>query len=413
MPREPTPRFGSVLLNNSACEAPGPGSILLPARPGRTVRASVKAGRGLPRPRTEPRPALREGCRPAGPGFTADPQPRSRPPARRPLPCCRCLRGSDSARLEPGSRVEAAVFWPVRARPAGRERRRRGARRPRPPCRRDTPHGSRKCGCSGRSPCWRQRPRTLAGSRDPVSKAAPPGASGAAACAVSSPPGRAAAAASAGLPSGSAAAPLSRCGRGGGGGRRRRGEGAMGRAAHRGRPLRTCPSRGPPAVSSHRRARLCAALPRFREILRSPARAPTSPRRASDAALAVRRRDPPGECAPGYAPLRPRRRCGPGASRGSGLVSPPAAPRINALGPRAGGGKLERLTVQAGGIRRDSKAVSTPGGTEGRGPEAAPSRSAEAAALAQELRAARLRLSSGSVFRAGSCRQHAAPSPQR
>lgn len=42
--------------------------------------------------------------------------------------------------------------------------------------------------------------------------------------------------------------------------------------------------------------------------------------------------------------------------------------------------------------RRDSKAVSTPGGTEGRGPEAAPSRSAEAAALAQELRAARLRL---------------------
>ena len=72
--------------------------------------------------------------------------------------------------------------------------------------------------------------------------------------------------------------------------------------------------REPPAVFPHIAA-LASAAPRFRgisgeEICDLPAREPTSPRRASDAALAVRRRDPPGEVCSRLRPLRLRRRCG-------------------------------------------------------------------------------------------------------
>lgn len=92
---------------------------------------------------------------------------------------------------------------------------------------------------------------------------------------------------------------LSWCGRGGGGGGGSGGEGALGRAARRGRPSEhALPEAGAAGRLPHIAA-LASAAPRFRgisgeEICALPTREPASPRRASDAALAVGRCDPQG-----------------------------------------------------------------------------------------------------------------------
>lgn len=120
-------------------------SACSPARQAASVRQSdpKQAGALGTAAGRAPRPALRESCR---------------PPAPRPLPSCRChrgtrtprgwRRGSQERRSSSGREVGAARR--VAAAP-------RGPARPRPPCRRGTPLGSRKRGCSGRSPCWRRR----------------------------------------------------------------------------------------------------------------------------------------------------------------------------------------------------------------------------------------------------------------
>lgn len=100
----------------------------------------------------------------------------------------------------------------------------------------------------------------------------------------------------------------------------------------------------------------------------------------------------PGEVRSRLRPLRPRRRCGRRLQRlRAPHVSPPAAPRINALGPR---GWWRARTVER---CRPEESAGTAGPCpprEGRrDADLRPRRrSAEAAALAQRLRAARLRL---------------------
>ena len=66
---------GSVLLTTRLSGAPRTGVGPPPgAAPARTVRGHPsKPSERAPRPRTEPRPALQEGCRPAGPEFHRGP----------------------------------------------------------------------------------------------------------------------------------------------------------------------------------------------------------------------------------------------------------------------------------------------------------------------------------------------------
>lgn len=120
-----------------------------------------KPGERAPPPGREPRPAP-TGKLPPGPARVS---PRTsslepQPPARRPLPSCRCRREARTPRGR--RRGPRAKRWSS-GRVGGAARRavaaaaRRRPARPRPPCRRGTPPGPRKCGCSGRSPCWRRR----------------------------------------------------------------------------------------------------------------------------------------------------------------------------------------------------------------------------------------------------------------
>lgn len=159
------------------------------------------------------------------------------------------LAAAASARLglcEAGARVPGRggrllAGW--EARPAGRERRRRGARHVLGLLAAGIhPTALGNVDARGAAHAGGSAADTLAGSRDPVSKR-PARRLGAAACAVSSPPGRAAAAASAGLPSGSAAAPFIAVRARRRRRRRRRGGGDGAGSAPR-PPLRTCPSRG-------------------------------------------------------------------------------------------------------------------------------------------------------------------------
>lgn len=119
----------------------------------------------------------------------------------------------------------------------------------------------------------------------------------------------------------------------------------MGRAAHRGRPSEhALPEEGAAGrLPSHRRARLCrAALPgNFRGgDLRSPGpRADKSPPRERRRPRREAARPPGGGALPATpAPAPEALWPAPPEAPGS-HVSPPAAPRINALGPRAGGGE--------------------------------------------------------------------------
>lgn len=165
----------------------------------------------------------------------------------------------------PGRGGRLLAGW--EARPAGRERRRRGARHVLGLLAAGVhPTALGNVDARGAAHAGGSAADTLAGSRDPVSKR-PARRLGAAACAVSSPPGRAAAA-SAGLPSGSAAAPFIavRARRRRRRLRRRGGGGGAGSAPRP--PLRTCPSRGgsrrPSSLTSPRSPRPRRASGEFR-----------------------------------------------------------------------------------------------------------------------------------------------------
>lgn len=159
-PRNRRRRSGSVPITTRLSRIPrtpgGPPPLLPPVR-----QSHPKPGKRAPRPGREPRPALRESGCPAGPEFHGGPQPQSpRPPAWRPLPGCRRCREARTPRgwrLGPGPRRRSSGRVGSAARRAAAAAAPRGPARPRPPCRRGTPPGSRKCGCSGRSPCWRRR----------------------------------------------------------------------------------------------------------------------------------------------------------------------------------------------------------------------------------------------------------------
>lgn len=235
---------GSVLLNNSAKRGPQDrGQSSSRRRPGQDgPRASVKAGREgtAAEDRAAPGPAGRLPPR----GARVSPRTAAPEPPARPAPLY--LAAAASARLGlceagagvPGRGGRLLAGW--EARPAGRERRRRGARHVLGLLAAGIhPTALGNVDARGAAHAGGSAADTLAGSRDPVSKR-PARRLGAAACAVSSPPGRAAAA-SAGLPSGSAAAPFIavRARR-----RRRRRGGGDGAGSAPRPPLRTCLSRG-------------------------------------------------------------------------------------------------------------------------------------------------------------------------
>lgn len=201
-------------------------------------------------------------------------------------------RGSDSARLAPRDPAAAAVFWPGgrRGPPGGSG----GAAGPGASSASLPPWYTARLSemwMLGAQPMLAAAPRTRWRAAAIRSANGPPGASG--------PPrapchrrlgGRRRARVSR-----QEVRPplLSRCGRGGGGG----GEGALGRAARHGRPSEhALPEAGAAGRLPHIAA-LASAAPRFRgisgeEICTLPTRERASPRRASDAALAV------GRCAP-------------------------------------------------------------------------------------------------------------------
>lgn len=300
----------------------GPGTAVRP--PARVVpqdspRASVKVTPSQAlgtAARRAPCPALRESCR---------------PPAQCPLLCCCCCCccwcccGREA--WAPRGRRRGTREWRWSGAEGGSAGRAaaapRGPARPRPPCRRGTPPDSRKCGCSGRSPCWRRR-RGHAGGRPRSVSKRPARRLGAAAGAGSSPPGRASGQRRGARVSRQEVRPplLSRCGRGGG-------AGVLGRAARRGRPSEHALPEAGAAGRAHI-ARLAAAASgefRGRRFALSRPGSPRAPARASPQLS-----PPAGTPSPLRPPSRCRRQHAPRRSAGD-----PDAPPWRVRDARRGG----------------------------------------------------------------------------
>lgn len=248
---------------------------------------------------------------------------------------------------------------------------------------------------------------TLAGGRDPLSRPARRlgAAAGAVSCRLAGRRRRA-------RVSRQEARPplLSRCGRGGGG------QGALGRAARRGRPSEhALPGAGAAAASlTPPRA---SAAPRFRGVSREEICALQPGSRRARAARAAPPRPPatrpPGESAPGR-PLvgcclrgRPHAAPRPGPPPASERPRPERRRRSSTATPRSPWGRSGRMGPLG---RRGRACPRREGGTWA------------AAGFGPRRREAQERLrspgscgpgGSGSALRARSCRQRAAPSPQR
>ena len=234
----------------------------LARRSGGVRQSHPKPGDRAPRAGREPHPSLRESRRAAGPEFHRGPQPwRPRPPgtpyriAVAAAAAAAWLGLHEAGAAGPGRGGRRLAGW--EARPAGLQRRRRGARRVLglvaavvhlPALGSVDARGTTHVGGGVAD--------TLAGSRETVSKRPARRLADAWAGGLAGGGERGSRARKCGRPF------LSRCGRSGCSG----GEGAVGRAAHRGRPSEhTLPEAGAAGRLPHI-AVLASAAPRFRGI---------------------------------------------------------------------------------------------------------------------------------------------------
>ena len=170
--QEPTPRLRKRPKHNSTKQSPQDHGWCASGRyPGKTVRwrpsKSSKAGRQGTEAREGAPPVPAEKLPRRGARVSPRAEASKPPPARHSLPCCRC-RCRRLARTPRGWSRRTGPRRPSSGRVGGAARRAEtaapwGPARPRPRCRRGTPPGSRKRGCSGHSPCWRRRRRHAGG----------------------------------------------------------------------------------------------------------------------------------------------------------------------------------------------------------------------------------------------------------